>query len=149
MIAGAEFFAAVFARLATDAGLLGYRHASMSAAGVPVFDRVPRADDPLVLAGTVKLPRPPYVVTGMQSETPFPIFGRRSSEDVVQIHVWDDYRGRARVLEILGLIDAALTSEALEVSGYAPIRMTTDFAQVPVDPSGWAHGVWQGRRRNL
>lgn len=149
MSALTPFFQAVYDRLQGSAALATYQHASMQHIGVPVFDRVPTAEDPLVVAGEVQEPTTPYVALGSLNETRFPLLAGGAFEGTVQVHVWDDYGGRARVLEVLSLADTALTSTALVVSGYDPLRMRLDFAQVVRDPSGWMHGIWQGRKVNL
>lgn len=136
MSALSPFHKALFQRLSGDAGLAAYQHASMVVAGVRAFDHVP--------SGTPY----PYIALESYSESGFNIFGGAGFEDVAQVGTWDDYRGKARTLEIMALVGVALEAP-LVVVGYGTVGLRLELATMAPDPSGLQHGVQRVRAVNL
>lgn len=132
MSALAPFHKALYQRLNADAGLAAYQHESMTAAGVPTFDHAPKDS------------AYPYIALESYNEGRVGLFSGRGFDDTAQLGVWDNFRGKERVLEIMGLITEALV-DPLTVEGWGLVRAKLDLATFAPDPSGLKHGIFRTR----
>ncbi|MFF0426909.1 DUF3168 domain-containing protein [Streptomyces sp. NPDC004520] len=106
---------ALYARLKADAALLG------KVSGV--YDFVP--EDVAF----------PYIVIGEAIETPDNSHDRYGRQTVHTLHVWDQYRGFKRVLQIGGLVNALLDHQPLTIPGLAHVATRYEFGQPLTDPT--------------
>lgn len=142
MSALAPFHDALYERLSTNAGLLAYAHASMAAetpprTGVATYDYVPKPP-----AETA--PKFPYIALESYNESRVGIFAGEGFDDTAQVGVWDNYRGKIRVLQVLKLIGLALATP-LSISGYGSVRAKMDLVTMAPDSSGLKHGIYRVR----
>ncbi|MFD3657033.1 DUF3168 domain-containing protein [Streptomyces sp. NPDC058620] len=76
----------------------------------------------------------PFVVLGEAIETPDNRHGGFGRQTVITLHVWDQYRGYARVLRIGARISALLDHQPLAVPGLEHIATRYEFGQTLTDP---------------
>lgn len=105
---------ALYARLTGDATLMGL--------ATGVYDFVPE---------TAVYP---YIVIGEAIETPDNAHDRFGRQTVPTLHVWDQYRGFKRVLEIGSRINALLDHQPLTITGLAHVVTRYEFGQPLTDP---------------
>ena len=105
---------AIWSLLSTDPELVGLPAA--------VYDYVPE-DVPY-----------PFVVIGEAIETPDNRHGGFGRETVPTLHVWDQYRGYARVLRIGARITELLDHQPLAIPGQSWIATRFEFSQTLTDP---------------
>lgn len=76
----------------------------------------------------------PFVVLGEAIETPDNRHGGFGRQAVSTLHVWDQYRGYARVLRIGARITELLDHQPLAVPGLNHIVTRYEFGQTLTDP---------------
>ncbi|MCI4045133.1 DUF3168 domain-containing protein [Streptomyces sp. TRM75563] len=76
----------------------------------------------------------PFVVIGEAIETPDNRHGGFGRETVPTLHVWDQYRGYARVLRIGDRITELLDHQPLTIPGQDWIATRFEFSQTLTDP---------------
>lgn len=76
----------------------------------------------------------PYVVIGEATEIPRNSQDRFGWETVPTLHVWDKYRGYARVLRIGERIGEVLDHAPLTIPGYDHVATRFEFSQTLTDP---------------
>ncbi|GGZ28018.1 DUF3168 domain-containing protein [Streptomyces nitrosporeus] len=76
----------------------------------------------------------PYIVIGEATEIPRNSHDRFGWETVPTLHVWDQYRGYARVLRIGSRIGEVLDHQALTIPGYNLVEIRFEFSQTLTDP---------------
>ncbi|MFD4320110.1 DUF3168 domain-containing protein [Streptomyces sp. NPDC058548] len=90
--------------------------------GVTVYDYLPEAT------------AYPFIVIGEATEVPANAHDRFGWETVPALHVWDQYRGFKRVLQIGGRLTALLDHQPLTVPGYAHVVTRFEYGQPLTDP---------------
>ncbi len=96
--------------------------AELQSLGVSVYDYLPE-----------NVPYP-FIVIGEATEVPANAHDRHGWETVPTLHVWDQYRGFKRVLQIGGRLTALLDHQPLTVPGYDHIVTRFEFGQPLTDP---------------
>lgn len=76
----------------------------------------------------------PYIVIGEAIETPRNAHDRYGRQTVVTLHVWDQYKGFKRVLQIGARIQALLDHQPLTLTGLAHVATRYEFGQPLTDP---------------
>jgi hypothetical protein len=76
----------------------------------------------------------PYIVIGEATEIPRNSLNRYGWETVPTLHVWDQYRGFARVLRIGERIGEVLDHQPLALPGYTHVATRFEFSQTLTDP---------------
>lgn len=127
MSAQTAIASAIYALLRADAALVALL-ASDPAAGSPaepaVYDHVPQSITP---EDATKFP---YVVLGDGTAQEFDTDDVNGQETTITLHVWDRYRGRKRVMQVLDAIYTALHDVTLTVSGQHAVFCLWEFSQV-------------------
>lgn len=78
----------------------------------------------------------PYIVIGEALETPALAHDRFGRHTVPTLHVWDQYQGFKRVLEIGARVNALLDHQPLTITGLAHVVTRFEFSQTLTDPDG-------------
>lgn len=78
----------------------------------------------------------PYIVVGEAIETPDNAHDRFGRQTVHTLHVWDQYQGFKRVLEIGARVNALLDHQPLTITGLHHVVTRYEFSQPLVDPEG-------------
>jgi hypothetical protein len=76
----------------------------------------------------------PYIHLGEAIETPRNAHDRFGRETVPTLHVWDQYRGYKRVLQIGARINALLDHQPLTIPGLKHVATRYEFGQPLTDP---------------
>lgn len=76
----------------------------------------------------------PYIVIGEALETPDNAHDRFGRQTVPTLHVWDQYRGFKRVLQIGARVNALLDHQPLTIAGLTHIVTRFEFSQTLTDP---------------
>jgi hypothetical protein len=76
----------------------------------------------------------PFIVVGEATEVPDNAHDRFGWETVPTVHVWDKYRGYARVLRIGARITELLDHQPLTLPGYHHVVTRHEYAQPLTDP---------------
>jgi len=134
---------AVIAALRADATLISLlaTHAYEGSPTVPgVYEYVPQAD---ASESDVDFP---YVVAGDMTGAEFDTDDLNGQDHTLTLHVWDRYRGRKRVRQVLDAIYVVLHRASLAVSGQTTIFCYWEFSQSMPDPDPETqHGVTRFR----
>ena len=101
----------------------------------PVFDAVPAS-----------VPAP-YLTIGPDSVTDWSTKTGRGREHRILIGVWDDAPGRARVKDLLGQVEVAVSGLDGVHGGWRIAHALFIRSFVERDPEGWSHGVADFRIR--
>lgn len=80
----------------------------------------------------------PYLVIGEPTETPVEAFGASGYSDTITAHVFSEYKGRKEALEIVELMNSALTTP-LALDGHTSARLRQEFLTVLVEEDGIRH----------
>lgn len=116
---------AMVALLRGDTALLAMVGAMRGATASPastVYDYVPE-DVPY-----------PFIVIGEAIETPDNRHGGFGRQTVPTLHVWDQYRGYARVLRVGARVTELLDHQPLNVPGLSHVATRFEFSQTLTDP---------------
>ncbi|MFE6851827.1 DUF3168 domain-containing protein [Streptomyces sp. NPDC057674] len=76
----------------------------------------------------------PYIHLGEAIETPDNAHDRFGRQTVHTLHVWDQYKGFKRVLQIGARVQALLDHQPLTIPGLAHIATRYEFGQPLTDP---------------
>lgn len=118
--------------------------AAHSYAGSPT---VPGVYEYVVQANASESASPfPYVVVGDTTGAEFDTDDVDGQEHTLTLHIWDRYRGRKRVRQIMDAIYDALHDAALTVAGHSAIYCYWEFSGTIPDPDvDTQHGVTRFR----
>lgn len=135
---------AVFSALRGDSTLRALLAADVIA-GSPTMAAVYDGEAPQ-FATPEDASRFPYIVTGDQTSTEFDSDDIDGQETTITLHVWDHYRGKKRVRQVLDAIYNVLHEATLSVSGQHLVYCYWEFSEVlPEDAPRSQHAVTRFR----
>jgi len=90
----------------------------------------------------------PYLTIGPDLVTDWSTKTETGHEHRVQVRVWDERAGHARVKLVMGAVEAALAGMAGSVDGHGLVSSRLVRALVIRDSEGWTEGLVEFRLRS-